>query len=84
MNLAGKNRSFAIAKGTIFLQSECKGIIHTLQLNNMLHILNTDHSLLLLGCWEQMDGRKIHVQYGKITLLTETGIAVTQGIHLSN
>ena len=84
VNLAGKNRFFAIAKGTIFLQSKCEGIIHTLQLNNVLHIPNTDHSLLSLGCWEQMDGRKIQIQYGKITLLTEAGIAVARGIRLSN
>ena len=84
VNLAGKNRSFAIAKGTIFLQSECEGIIHTLQLNNVLHIPNTDHSLLSLSCWEQTDGRKIQIQYGKITLLTEAGIAVARGIRLSN
>ena len=56
INLAGKNKSFAIAKGLIFLQSKCEGIIHILQLNNVLHIPNTDHSLLSLGCWEQMAG----------------------------
>ena len=55
-----------------------------LQLNNVLHIPNTDHSLLSLGCWEQTAGRKISVQYGKITLLTEEGVAVARGIHLSN
>ena len=47
-----------------------------LQLNNVLHIPNTDHRLLLLGCWEQTAGQKISVQYGKITLLTEEGVAV--------
>jgi transposase InsO family protein len=84
VNLAGKNKSFAIAKGTVFLQSECDGEIHTLRLNNVLHIPNTDNSLLSLGCWEQSFGRQIHAQYGKITLLTEKGIAVARGIRLSN
>ena len=56
VSLAGKNVSYAIGKGTIFLQSECNGVIHTLQLNDVLHIPNTDHSLLSLGRWEQETG----------------------------
>ena len=84
MNLVGKNRSFAITKGMIFLQSKCEGINHTLQLDNVLYIPNTDHSLLSLGCWEQTAGQKISVQYSKITLLTEEGVAITRGIRLSN
>ena len=84
VSLAGKNISYAIGKGTIFLQSECDGVIHTLQLNDVLHIPNTDHSLLSLGCWEQETGRQFHVQYGKMTLLTNEGVGVARGIRLSN
>ena len=84
VNLAGKNVSYAIGKGTIFLQSECDGIIHTLQLNDVLHIPNTEHSLLSLGRWEQETGRQFHVQYGKMTLLTKEGVGVARGIRLSN
>jgi hypothetical protein len=84
VNLAGKNKSFAIAKGTIFLQSKYDGVIHTLWLSNMLHIPDTDHSLLSLGCWEQAHGHQIHAQHGKITLLTKEGAAVAWGIQLSN
>ena len=84
VSLVGKNTSYAIGKGTIFLQSECDGVIHTLQLNDVLHIPNTDHSLLSLGCWEQETGRQFHAQCGKMTLLTKEGVGVARGIHLSN
>ena len=74
VSLAGKNISYAIGKGTIFLQSECNGVIHMLQLNDVLHIPNTDHSLLLLGHWEQETGRQFHAQCGKMTLLTKKAL----------
>ena len=81
VSLVGKNTSCAIGK---VLQSECDSVIHTLQLNNVLHIPHTDHSLLSLGHWEQETRQQIHVQYGKLMLLTKEGIGVARGIHLSN
>jgi len=80
----GGIQSFTIAKETVFLQSKCDGIIHTLQLHNVLHIPNNTNSLLLLGSWEQQTGWSILIKYGKITLLTKDSIAVARGIRLTN
>ena len=76
----GGIQSFMIVKGTVFLQSECDGIIHMLQLHNVLHIPNNTNSLLSLGSWEQQTGQSILIKYGKITLLTKDSIAVARGI----
>src|SRR5712691_4155566 len=80
----GGMQSFAIARGTVYLQSECDGVIHILQLKNVLHIPNNANSLLSLGSWEEQTGRSIVIKNGKLTLLTKDGIAVARGIRLSN
>jgi hypothetical protein len=49
----GDVKMFAIGCGTIYLHSKCNGIIHILQLNNVLHVPNNQNSLLLLGCWKE-------------------------------
>ena len=36
----GDVKTFAIGRGTIYLYSECNGIIHILQLSNILHVPN--------------------------------------------
>ncbi len=80
----GGIQSFAIVKGTVFLQSECDGVMHILQLNNVLHIPSNANSLLSLGSWEEQTGRSILIQHGKLTLLTKDGTPVARGLHLSN
>src|SRR5260221_5092920 len=80
----GRIQSFTIARGTVFLQSECDGIIHILQLKNVLHISDNVNSLLSLGSWEEQSGQSIVIKHGKITLLITDRTVVARGIHLSN
>ena len=80
----GGVQSFAIARGTVFLQAECDGTLHTLQLHNVLHIPENLNNLLSLGCWEQQSGRSIHIKYGKLELLTKENIVIARGIRLTN
>ena len=76
----GDVKTFAIGRGTVYLHSECNGIIHTLQLSNVLHIPNNCHSLLSLGCWEERMRRSVLLMDGKITLCMHDGTPVTRGI----
>jgi len=74
----------AVGKGTVFLHSECNGIVHMLQLQNVLHVPKNTNSLLSLGCWEQQQGRSIMIKHGKLSLLTKDDITVARGTRLSN
>ena len=49
----GGIRTHAIGKGTVVLHSECKGYMHTLRLNDVLHVPNNKNNLLSIGCWEE-------------------------------
>ena len=80
----GNVKTFAVGHGTIYLHSECNGIIHTLQLSNVLHVPNNRHSLLSLGRWEERMRRSVLLMDGKITLRTHDGTPVARGIRLSN
>ena len=73
-----------VGKGMVFLHSECDSIIHTLQLQNVLHVPKNTNSLLSLSCWEQQQGCSIVIKYGKLSLLTKDNIPVACGIQLSN
>ena len=80
----GNVKTFAIRHSTVYLHSECDGIIHTLQLNNVLHIPNNCNSLLSLGCWEERMRHSVLLMYGKITLCAHNYTPIVCGIHLSN
>jgi len=73
-----------VGKGTVFLHSKCNGIIHTLQLQNMLHVPKNTNSLLSLGCWEQQQGCSIVIKHRKLSLLTKDDIPVACSTRLSN
>jgi len=49
----GGIRTHAIGKGTIVLHSEVNGYIHTLCLNDVLHVPNNKNNLFSIGCWEE-------------------------------
>ena len=49
----GGIRMHAIGKGTVVLRSECKGYMHTLHLNDVLHVPNNKNNLFSIGCWEE-------------------------------
>ena len=80
----GGVQSFAIARGTVFLQVECNGMLQTLQLHNVLHIPENSNNLLLLRHWEHQSRRSIVIKYGKLELLTKDDIVIARGIHLTN
>ena len=80
----GGVQSFVIVQGTVFLQVECNGMLHTLQLHNVLYIPENSNNLLLLGHWKQQSGRSIVIKYGKLELLTKDDIVIAQGICLTN
>jgi len=74
----------AVGKEMVFLHSECDGIIHMLQLQNVLHVPKNTNSLLSLGCWEQQQGCSIVIKCRKLSLLTKDDIPVTCSTWLSN
>jgi len=74
----------AVGKGMVFLHSKCDGIVHMLQLQNVLHIPKNTNSLLSLGCWEQQQGHSIVIKCRKLSLLTKDDIPVAYGTQLSN
>jgi len=49
----GSVKTFAIGKGTVLLNSECEGKIHTIKLRDVLHVPNNRNNLLVtfLGTW---------------------------------
>jgi len=46
-------KTFAVGKGTVFLNSECDGKIHTIELRDVLHVPNNRNNLLAAGNWEE-------------------------------
>jgi len=80
----GGVQSFAIMRGTVFLQVECNGTLCTLQLHNVLYLSENLNNLLLLRRWEQQSGCSIVIKYGKLELLTKDDIVIARGICLTN
>ena len=80
----GESITYAIARGPVFLYSECDDIIYTLQLHDVLHVPGNKRSLLSLGCWEKNPNRTFSGKDGKLTLHEEGGTPVARGIRLSN
>ena len=79
----GPLRTNAVGKGTIYLQSRCDRYLHTIELNNALHVPENRNNLLSLGRWEQA-GRSITLSQGNITLLSEEGNPIARGNKLRN
>ena len=80
----GKLNTFGIARGTVYVHSECDGKPYVLQLNNVLHVPKNRNNLLSLGRWEAQHKRKIHIDDGRLTLQTNDGTSVAQGKRLGN
>jgi len=68
----------------VYLQSKCDGLVHTLQLNNVLHIPSNQNNLLALGRWEDGAGCKIVFDYSEVILTTKDGTAIAKGEKLQN
>ena len=49
----GGVKTFAVGKGTVFLNSECDGKIHMIELRDVLHVPNNRNNLLAAGNWEE-------------------------------
>ena len=73
-----------MGKGTIYLCSLCNGIVHTLQLNDIFHIPETESNILSIGCWEEVWGQGSLNKYHKVTLTTEDDILIVQGPKIAN
>jgi len=79
----GSLKAHAIRKGTVYLQSECSGYLHTLQLNNILHIPMNRNNLLSLGSWEEV-GRRFYGRFGKLSLITNDRTVIAVGTKITN
>ena len=73
-----------VGLGTIYLRSECDNKVHTLQLNNVFHIPETESNILLVGCWEEVWGCSVLVKYQKMTLTTEDNVPIARAPKISN
>ena len=80
----GEKNTYAIARGTIYLHSECNGKSYILQLNIVLHVPQNRNSLLSLGHWKAEHKQKISVEDGCLKLWTKEGTAIAEGQRLSN
>ena len=69
--------------GTVFLNSECDGKVHTIELRDVLHVPNNWNNLLAAGNWEQCRCYFLRC-YSKFTLFTNKDIAIARGVKLSN
>jgi len=49
----GGVKTFAVGKGTVFLNSKCDEKIHTIELRDVLHVPNNRNNLLAAGNWEE-------------------------------
>ena len=58
--------------------------MHTLQLNDVFHIPETESNILSVGCWEEVWGRSALVKYWKMTLTTEDNVPIARGPKISN
>jgi len=79
----GGIRTHAIGKGTVVLYSEYKGYVHTLHLNNVLHVPNNKNNLFLIGCWEEQL-RWQEARYNSMNLYSANGTTIAKGRKLSN
>ena len=79
----GGKRAHAIGRGTIHLHSKCDGYLHTLQLNNVLHMPTNKNNLFSLGSWEEV-GRRFYGRFGKLLLITNEGTAIARGNKVTN
>ena len=80
----GGTRIKAAGKGTVYLRSLCDGIVHTLQLNDVFHIPETESNILSVGCWEHKWGRSSLNKYHKVTLITEDDVPIARGPKIAN
>ena len=80
----GKTQVHVMGKGTIYLYSLCNGIVHTLQLNDIFHIPETESNILSIGCWEEVWGWGSLNKYHKVTLTLEDDILIAQGPKIAN
>jgi len=76
-------KTFAVGKGTVFLNSECDEKIHTIELRDVLHVPNNRNNLLAAGNWEEC-GRYFLRRHSKFTLYTNKDVAIATGDKLSN
>jgi len=74
----GNSTTYAIGKGTIVLRSTVGNEIHTLELQDVLHVPQNKHSLLSLGRWEQ-NGRSYHASCGTLKLLLANNKIIAEG-----
>ena len=79
----GRKRAHAIGRGTIHLHSKCDGYLHTLQLNNVLHVPTNRNNLFSLGSWKEV-GRHFYGCFGKLLLITNEGTAIARGNKVTN
>jgi len=77
-------KTHTIRKGTIYLHSECDGNMHTLQLNNVLHVPSNWNNLLALRWWEDGAGRKVVLEWNKVILKTRDGESIAKGAKIKN
>ena len=80
----GGIQMFTVRRGTVYLLSECDGQVHTLQLNNILHVPSNQNNLLALGHWEDEAGQKVIFDYGKVILSMRDGTVIAKGMKIRN
>jgi len=79
----GGVKTYAVGKGTVFLNSECDRKNHTIELRDVLHVPSNRNNLLAAGNWEQC-GQYFLGHYSKFTLYTNKNVAIARGVKLSN
>ena len=79
----GETQVSAIARGTVYVQSEVDGLIHIFELKNTLHIPANRNNLFSLGKWDRQN-RSFYVQNGILHLIDKEGEDVARGTRLAN
>ena len=72
------NKTCAHGKGTITLLTRMKGILHTIQLHNTLHVSDSRQNLISLGRWE-LKGKWFRAKEGTLMLYIADDVLVIQG-----